>query len=212
MEEYIFEIINYVSLETFIISLIIFILTMVIKIPIKKATSKLDETKRKAINSVIIIIPIILSIVINVVYFKILKLNWISINLIKDIFNSLIIALSIHAIYERVKIITKTFFQGKTEDTLLEETKTAIEQELNSLIISIQNNENIFKKTQDEITNLINLKNTIESDNESLNLTKLFETNLEIEILSKQKEEIKNKINQMKKQLENMEENKNYDI
>ena len=44
---------------------IVFLLTLFLKMPIKRATGKLQEDKRKAINSVIILIPIILSIILK---------------------------------------------------------------------------------------------------------------------------------------------------
>lgn len=40
-----------ISIEAVIISIIVFGLTMLIKWPIKKSTSKLEENRRKAVNT-----------------------------------------------------------------------------------------------------------------------------------------------------------------
>ena len=43
-----------ITLEIAVMSFVVFALTMVIKIPIKRGTSKLEEAKRKSYNTLII--------------------------------------------------------------------------------------------------------------------------------------------------------------
>lgn len=69
MDEYFLYLIDNFSLEIFLMSLAVFALTMLIKIPIKKATSNLEEVKRQGINSLIIFIPLVLSFIVCLVYF-----------------------------------------------------------------------------------------------------------------------------------------------
>lgn len=78
----IFEFLKDFSWEVLAISFIVFALTMIIKLPIKKATAKLAENKRKAINSVIILIPIILSFVTTTLFFGIVNDVWFSFNIV----------------------------------------------------------------------------------------------------------------------------------
>lgn len=208
MEEYIFNLINYVSLETIIISFIIFIFTMLIKIPIKKLTSKLGETKRKAINSIIILIPIILSIIINVLYFILFK----PINLIYNTLNSWLISLSIYAIYERLKLIIKAFLEGKADNNLIESTNKSIKEDLSELLITIKNNEKLLEKTKNQLSNLNKIKINIETNTKTLDLSKLFKTNLEIQTLTTKEKDLENEINELKNQLKIKEENKTNDI
>ena len=111
MEEYILSLLNYVSIDTIIISFIIFCTTMIIKIPIKKFTSSFRESTRKALNSFIILIPIISSILINLIYAKIFANFFSNVELVKSIMNSWIISLSIYAIFERIRLIVKAFIK-----------------------------------------------------------------------------------------------------
>lgn len=68
--------IKHLSILEVVISLLVFTLTMIIKIPTKKATSKLKEGKRKAVNTVIVFIPIVLSFVFSLLYYGIFEKVW----------------------------------------------------------------------------------------------------------------------------------------
>ena len=69
MDSELFLNISNLSWEVALIAFIVFGLTMLIKWPIKNATSKLDENKRKAVNTVIVFIPMVLSILLNGLYY-----------------------------------------------------------------------------------------------------------------------------------------------
>ena len=73
--EFIFNLKN-ISIETIVISIIVFGLTMLIKWPIKKLTQKLEENKRKAVNTVIVFTPMILCFILNILYYGIFKNQW----------------------------------------------------------------------------------------------------------------------------------------
>lgn len=61
MEEYFLYLIDNFSLTVFLMSLGVFILTSLIKIPVKRATSAFNEAKRQGINTLIMLIPLVLS-------------------------------------------------------------------------------------------------------------------------------------------------------
>ena len=75
MENLLF-IFNNLGLEVVIIALITFTLTMLLKIPIKKATSKHNENVRKALNTVIVFIPMILVSLLSILYYGLFKQIW----------------------------------------------------------------------------------------------------------------------------------------
>ena len=193
MKDYIFNLLENFSLDTIIISLIIFALTMILKYPIKKLTSKLNEEKRKAVNTIIIFIPILLSIIISYTYLNITKnIDTLS-SYLNLITNSFILSLSIYAIYQRIVIIIKGI---KNNTITFSDVNKVIEEskdEFNTLLESQQ--------TQIDIINE-NLKRLKESKN-NLSLTEIFYTNLKIEELTLQKQNLENEINKRKLNLEN---------
>ena len=92
------------SWEVALIAFIVFGLTMLIKWPIKKATSKLEENKRKAVNTVIVFIPMILSILLNGLYYGIFKHEWFDGIVFESAGSIYILALAIYAIYSIVEL------------------------------------------------------------------------------------------------------------
>lgn len=145
-----FYIINIAQLNktTYILAFIVFILTFIIKFPIKSKTKHLCEEKRKAINSLIILIPITLSITINVLYFLLLGKGLIFKKILKYSINTYVIDTIIYALYSRLKIIIKGI---KTNENI----KISYDNK------SINNKNNSFKKTNNNnqaliLSNIIN--------------------------------------------------------
>ena len=110
-----------ISLEIVVIALLVFALTMLIKWPIKKFTAKFDENKRKAINTVIVFIPMLLSALFNALYFGFYKSQWFSTQAIDSMISSYVLAVSIYAVYTRIGILIKGAKGESTDQTLSKE-------------------------------------------------------------------------------------------
>lgn len=169
MEEYFLYFINNFSLEIFLMSFLIFVATMLIKIPIKKATSKLEEAKRQCINSCIILIPLVLAFVFCVLYFLIIDKPILSLAYVSCSLSTCIMSISIYLIYSRVKIIIKGILSGKTKLT-----SNNIQNAVSDITNAIENKQNADKADGDTSTNIDELK-------EKINLLLEFKQKLENE-------------------------------
>lgn len=206
MSELIFDI-KQISIEVLVISLIVFALTMIIKYPIKKLTSKFNEDKRKALNSLIIFIPIFLSFLLTLLYFGIFKSEWFSLKVVEASISSWIMTISIYAIYQRIIIIIKGLFSGKikVEDKIVKETISLIKTNINSLKVNLKKDQKELNKVLDEKSILINLKNELEKTIEHSDLSKLSETNIEINSLTENENKLKQQIEDTQSQIRDCE-------
>lgn len=195
MSELVFDI-NEVSIEVLVISLVVFALTMLIKWPIKKATSKLEENKRKAVNTFIVLIPIILSFLLTTLYYGIVKCEWLSLKAIETAISSWIISFSTYAIYQRVVIIIKGLSSGKLKigDKSLSEAVSAIKSDIKCLKENLKKDQKELSKVINEKSVLIKLKEQLESAIEDSDLFKLSETNIEINSLTAEENRLKQNI------------------
>ncbi len=107
MENFYILNITQISKITYLLAIIVFILTFIIKLPIKKKTKSFCEEKRKAINSFIILIPLTLSITINILYFYFTSKELIFNEILKYSINTYVIDTIIYAFYSRLQIIIK---------------------------------------------------------------------------------------------------------
>lgn len=180
---------NTISLEVFVGALIVFLLTMLVKLPIKKATAKFDENKRKAINTVIVFIPLILSVVLCVGYYLVLgkKLNFESI--ITNGLSVYVLSLSIYAIFARLWVIIKSIISGKKSIN-----STEIKAEIDEVKNSVTNLSSKFDFNLtgiDEIVKKIdilkNLKKSMTVDENGLSLVTFEDIDSEIEYLEAEK-------------------------
>lgn len=157
MEEYFLYLINNFSLEIFLVSLAIFGATMLLKIPIKRATAELDEAKRQGVNSLIILLPLNLSFVATAVYYAITHRQVFTLDYVSCSLSVCIMSISIYLIYSRLAIILKGIMTGKTKITddevqaqvqgILADASTAIE-------ISKQHKPATISSTQDTLGTL----------------------------------------------------------
>lgn len=207
MESNILNTIENLTLEILIISLVVFGLTMLIKYPIKKATSKISEDKRKAINSVIILIPIVLSFVISIIYFGITKKEWLAISTIETAISSCILAFSIYAVYQRIVILIKGVASGKIEinSELTKETINFLKDNLKNLATKLKTDEKKLSKITEQISSLVEIKTILESTSAELNISKLAETNVQIQSLTNEEEKLKQEIITSQQQIQNYE-------
>ena len=193
MEDYIMYLVNNFSLEFFLMSLIVFVLTLIIKFPIKKATSKLEENKRQAVNSVIILIPLLLSFVANLIYFLIVEKNVLSLEYVSCALSVFVMSISIYLIVSRIVKIVRGVMRGKVT---LQEVGVAIENVTQSLkseegsVVDASNTE--LDKIKKSIDTLLNLKEKLESSKKDENLTILTEIEGEIKRLEEKEETLNN--------------------
>ena len=205
MENEIINLIRNISIESISIAFISFVLTMLVKIPIKKATEKLTEEKRKAVNIVILFIPGIISFIFSYLYYGIFESNWLTILVVDTGLSSWIISLTIYAIYERIVIIINGIKSGKLElnSELTKDTISFLKDSLKDLNSSLNEKEKTLKEIEEKLKSLNQIKSVIELNKSSMDINKLSDTNIEIQSLTSNELEIQRQIDETKKQIEN---------
>lgn len=211
MDGEILNTIKHISLESLCIAFIVFGLTMLIKWPIKRCTKKLTEEKRKAVNTVILFIPIVLSLILSILYYGILKKSWFNLISFETAISSWIISLTIYAIYERIVILIKGIWSGKikVDSELTKETLKFIKDNVKILTSKIKIDEKQIKKIQEKITSLLEIKKVIESNVGNIDIAKLSETNIQIQELKNEERSLQLQINENQKQIQNYSEQLN---
>lgn len=211
MDGEILNTIKHISLESLCIAFIVFGLTMLIKWPIKRCTKKLTEEKRKAVNTVILFIPIVLSLILSILYYGIIKKSWFNLISFETAISSWIISLTIYAIYERIVILIKGIWSGKikVDSELTKETLKFIKDKVKILTSKIKIDEKQIKKIQEKITSLLEIKKVIESNVGNINIAKLSETNIQIQGLKNEERSLQLQINENQKQIQNYSEQLN---
>ena len=200
MENEILTILNVISFQSLIIGISVCIFTMLIKFPIKKATSKLEESKRKLINSLIIIIPITLSFAISLIYCGIVDNEWLSFNCLELFSSSCAISFVAYAFYERLKIV----FKGLKSSHQTSETQESIKfltHTIEALSEKLNIDKDKLKDLQEKISSLFELKQKLELENDS-NLDIYTENNISIQNLALEEDELKKEIESTMKTLQ----------
>ena len=204
MPENLLNYIEVISLKSLIVGFAVFMLTMIIKIPIKKLTEKLTEEKRKAINSILIFIPLVLSFVANVIYEGLSTDTWMSLDLLEASFTSWILSLAFYAIFERIKIIAKGFLNGKTKTQEVQQNSI---KEIQLLVAEIteklQLDEENLTILKNQISKLKSTKTNLQTNSSNLNISELNNTNIELQTLNQNKIALEERIKEKKEQLEN---------
>ena len=205
MENEIISLIRNVSIESICIAFIVFVLTMLVKIPIKRATDKLTEEKRKAVNVVILFIPGVISFIFSFLYYGVYESNWLTILVVDTGLSSWIISLTIYAIYERIVIIINGIKSGKLKlnSELTKDTISFLKDSLKDLNSSLNEKEKTLKEIEEKLKSLNQIKSVIELNKSSMNINKLSDTNIEIQALTSNELEIQRQIDETKKQIEN---------
>ncbi len=195
MEEYLLYLINNFSLEIFLMSLAIFGATMLIKIPTKRATSKLDEAKRQGINTLIMLIPLTLAFLACLVYFYIKDKPILSFDYVSCSLSTCIMSISIYLIYARVVIIIKGIVSGKTKISIDDVQKISTDisnvlQNKKEFSSEKQNTKANLNDIKNKINTLIAFRQQLEKNNEIQTITILSETNEEIKRLEEQAKQL----------------------
>ncbi len=205
MDNELFELIKYISIESLCIAVIAFALTMLIKWPIKKFTSKLSEEKRRAVNIVIMFIPGLISVIISLFYYGIFKSNWATMSILNTGLSAWIISLTIYAIYERIVTIIKAIKSGKLEinSELASETINYLKSNLKNLNSSLKEKEKTLKNISDKLKSLNQIKIILESNVSNKDIAKLSDTNIEIQKMTNEENILQSEINETKSQIKN---------
>ena len=205
MDNEIIEILEYLSWKTLIIALLSFILTMIIKYPIKKFSSKLPEEKRKAVNIVIFLIPALLSFLQSLLYFGFFESNWTTFAIVDNAMSSWLISLTIYAIYERIVIIIKAIRSGKTQlnADLTKDTINFIKSNIKDLTSNLKQKEKSLDSISSKLKSLNQIKEVLENNTASLDISKISETNIEIQNILNEETSLKTQIKNIKEQINN---------
>ncbi len=150
-----------ISIESIIIAGIVFALTMLIKWPIKKATSKLQENKRKAVNTVIVFIPIVLSFALSVLYYGIFLKQWFSTEMLDTMTSSYFLALLVYAIFSRIVVLIKGVGGKTADENFSKETISYIKQNIKTISKTLKTDETKLANIVSQIENLVSIRNEI---------------------------------------------------
>lgn len=205
--EILFNIQN-ITLEIVLMSLIVFGLTMLIKIPIKRATSKLEETKRKSYNTLIILIPIVLSILACFIYYGIDgKSNWTDLAL-RNSMTVYIFATFIYAVYQRIVIVIRGMKtkDTKTNSTLPQDVVKYLKQNIKLINHTIKDEEKGLLNLSKQLKYLQDAKTKVENNLALQSITPLGELDKKMTELKREQDERSNAILDVKNTLKKYEE------
>ena len=171
----ILEIIEICSDKVFVIGFISFLLTYLIKMPIKKATAKFNDEKRKMINIFIIFIPMILSFLITIFHTGIYFKNPISALVLSDALKSWIASLCFYSIISRIWIIIKGVSTKEIDSKKAEELIEDIKEDIADMSAQINSENNLsfiidnFEKAIDSENLSDKKQNDFDKSNNSTN-------------------------------------------
>lgn len=205
--EILFNIQN-ITLEIALMSLIVFGLTMLIKIPIKRATSKLEETKRKSYNTLIILIPIVLSILACFIYYGIDgKSNWTDLAL-RNSMTVYILATFIYAVYQRIVIVIRGMKSKDTKinSTLPHDVVKYLKQNIKLINHTIKDEEKGLLNLSKQLKYLQDAKTKVENNPTLQSITPLNELDESVAKLKREQDERTNAILDVKNTLKKYEE------
>ena len=191
MESNALWLIDKITFESLVISIISFLLTLLFKIPIKKITNNYDEGKRQTINGIIVLIPALLSLLLSLTYVLIAKVA--IYNLFQISINAWLVSLSIYAIYEKIKIIIIGLFNKKNSIQLI----NSVNFEINGLISKLDVNNKNLLEIKEKLSKLMELKNKIKSTD----LSNLFEINVQMKKLHEEKKLLEKQNNEFIKNI-----------
>lgn len=192
-----------ISWEVIVISVLVFGLTMLIKWPIKKATSKLEENKRKAVNTVIVFIPMILSLILSALYYGIFRKEWFTSVVFDVMGSSYLLAVAIYAIYSRIVILIKGT-KSTTNDgsDLSKETISYIKKNIKTISSTLKVDEKNLTSIVNQIDSLLTLKDEILSNTSLQDIAATESIDNQINELQAQKQELESSINKSQEELE----------
>lgn len=200
MDYEIFNIFKDYTLEVILIGLGAFLLTYLIKWPIKKATEKLDENKRKAVNIVIIFIPLLLSVIASILYYGFAKDEWATLMVFDSTFSSWIISLSLYAIVSRIWLVIKGIASGKIKvnSELTDEAIKYIKENIKNISKQIKVDEKSLTNVVSKIEELAKLRDLLTSDTINPDMEKIADVNSQITNLETEQQKLESDIENKK--------------
>lgn len=191
-----------ISIQVIVISILVFGLTMLIKWPIKKYTEKFEENKRKAINTVIVFIPMLLSLILSVLYYGIFEKEWFTEVVFETMGSSYLLAVAVYAIYSRiVNIVKGTKTQVENED-LSKETITFLKENIKNISKTIKTDEKKLTNIVIEIEKLLSVKDEIISNINFQDISSVEKLDNQIKQLEAQKQTLTSSISVQQSELE----------
>ena len=200
MDYEIFNIFKDYTLEVILIGLGAFLLTYLIKWPIKKATEKLDENKRKAVNIVIIFIPLLLSVIASILYYGFAKDEWATAMVFDSAFSSWLISLSLYAIVSRIWLVIKGIASGKIKvnSELTDEAIKYIKENIKNISKQIKVDEKSLTNVVSKIEELAKLRDLLTSDTINPDMEKIADVNSQITNLETEQQKLESDIENKK--------------
>lgn len=195
-----------ISIQVIVISILVFALTMLIKWPIKKATANLAENKRKAVNTVIVFIPMLLSFIFSLFYYGIFKNIWLDIIVYDTMASSYVLAVAIYAIYSRIVILIKGIKNTNTttsEEDLSKETISFVKQNVKTISQALKIDQTNLEKTITEIEKLLSVRNEITNNTLFQNITLAEKLDNQLSELQTKKEQLTCSISEKQAEIDN---------
>ncbi len=180
------------SLEVLLVALLAFVLTQIIKLPIKKATSKLDESKRKMVNVVILFIPLLISFVSFILLYGIRDGKFFSMKMLINSVSAFVLSLSLYAIFSRILLVIKGICEGKNSinSELGKDTIDYIKNIIKELSKELKLDSKELNKLTSELSKLESLRQLLLGDTVCVDEQKLSAVSKDISDLTQKKSEV----------------------
>ena len=199
------------SIELIIISIIVFALTMLVKWPIKKATANLEENKRKAVNTVIVFIPMILSFVFSLLYNGTINNQWFNNNTYEMTAGAYILSVTIYAIYSRIIILIKGTKKTITSENetdnadFSKETINYVKNNIKSISKALKLDKNNLETIVLKIEKLLSIKSEITNNTSYQDIVLTENLDKQLVELESQRVALTNSISSKEKEIDNFE-------
>lgn len=189
-----------------VISILVFALTMLIKWPIKIATANLQENKRKAVNTVIVFIPMVLSLILSMLYFGLFEGKWFDVIVYDTMASSYVLAVAIYAIYSRVVIVIKgaeSSSLAETKTDLSKETISYIKQNIKTISQALNLDQTNLETTITEIERLLSIRSYIENNSMFQDIAQAERIDTQLSELETKKQKLTTAISEKQTEIEN---------
>ena len=192
------------SIQIIVLSLIVYVLTYALKLPIKRMTQKFEENTRKAVNTVIVLIPIVLSIVSSLVYYGVFKSVWLSSEIFELAGSVYVVATCIHAIISRISVLFNAIKNGMLTKSEVQETLKNIKQDIKAMNKALEKDNKESCEINVQIKMLLEKKKLLCENDKIQEIAQIERIDNQIEELRKMQENIENDKLQKQTQIENL--------
>ena len=197
-----------ISIQVIVISILVFALTMLIKRPIKRVTANYPENKRKAVNTVIVFIPMILSLIFSIIYYGFFESKWFGLVVYDTTVSSYILAVALYAIYSRIVIVIKGVSNQseqivENELDLSKETVAYINQNIQKISQALKLDKTKLENTITEIEKLLSIRSDIINNSMFQDIALAEKLENQLCELETQKENLTNSISEKTIEIEN---------